>query len=86
MITFFQYFTKLELMKTMKTSERSETPVTCNLDCGRDCPLIAHVHKGKIEKIFKFSLIGFTEISLKIINHLFISYYVIMLEELLKLL
>jgi anaerobic dimethyl sulfoxide reductase subunit A len=35
----------------MKTSKIRKIPVTCNLDCGGDCPLLAHVEQGKIVKI-----------------------------------
>ena len=35
----------------MEAENITEVPFSCNLDCGGDCPLIAHVHKGKIVKI-----------------------------------
>ena len=38
-------------MKSMETEDVIEVPFSCNLDCGGDCPLIAHVDNGKITKI-----------------------------------
>ncbi len=36
----------------MKTAPKTtEIPVSCNLDCGGDCPLLAHIDQGKIVKI-----------------------------------
>lgn len=38
-------------MLNLVSSEINEVPVSCNLDCGGGCPLIAHVELGKVVKI-----------------------------------
>jgi len=35
----------------VSSSESRVIPVSCNLDCGSSCPLIAHINQGKVEKI-----------------------------------
>jgi anaerobic dimethyl sulfoxide reductase subunit A len=35
----------------LSSSKNFTVPVSCNLDCGGACPLIAHVEDGKIVKI-----------------------------------
>jgi len=39
------------ILVNLASSEIKEIPVSCNLDCGSSCPLIAHIEQGKIAKI-----------------------------------
>ena len=35
----------------MTSSQNNGIPVSCNFDCGGNCPLIAHLENGKIVRI-----------------------------------
>lgn len=39
------------ILITVSSSENRVIPVSCNLDCGSSCPLLAYIKQGKVEKI-----------------------------------